>query len=85
MFGLDGVELELTEDAVSAVADKSIRLKTGARGLRTILESCMLDLMFLTPSDKSIKKIVIDKGVIAGKEEAMLIREALDTPKDKAV
>ncbi len=75
MFSLDGVELEFTDDAISAVADKSIRLKTGARGLRTILESCMLDLMFLTPSDKAIKKIILDKGVISGKGEPTLIRE----------
>ena len=75
MFKLDGVELEFTEEAIRAVASKSIKLKTGARGLRTILETSMLDLMFKTPGDKQIKKIILDKGVINGKEEPTLIKK----------
>ncbi len=75
MFRLDGVDLEFTDDAISAVADKSISLKTGARGLRTILESSMLDLMFITPSDKRIKKIIMDKGVITGISKPTFVRE----------
>ncbi len=86
MFGLDGVELEFTMDAINAVADKSLKLKTGARGLRTILESCMLDLMFLTPSDKGIKKIILDKGVITGEADPTLIKQPeIETTETKAV
>ena len=74
MFKLDGVDLEFTIDAINAVAEKSLQLKTGARGLRTILENCMLDLMFLTPSDKGIKKIILDRGVITGESAPQLIK-----------
>ena len=82
MFQLDGVELELTDDAISAVADKSLKLKTGARGLRTILESCMLDLMFVTPSDKDIKKIILDKGVINGTATPELVKKPVAVIED---
>ena len=57
MFKMDGIELNFDKSAIEAVAKKAIELKTGARGLRTIMESSMLDLMFKTPSDKSISKI----------------------------
>ena len=88
MFKLDGVDLEFESDAITAIADKSLKLKTGARGLRTILEGCMLDLMFLTPGDKSIKKIIIDKSVITGMSTPRLIKaeeSKLETPADQAV
>lgn len=60
MFGLDGVELEFTKSAILSFAKKAIKLKTGARGLRTILEEAMLPLMYEVPSDDSIAKIVVD-------------------------
>ncbi|MBQ4558107.1 MAG: ATP-dependent Clp protease ATP-binding subunit ClpX [Clostridia bacterium] len=78
MFKLDGVELEFTPEAIEAVANKSIELKTGARGLRTILESSMLDLMFMTPGDKNIKKIILDKEAIIGKVQPTLIKEKVN-------
>ena len=74
MFKIDGVELDFKQSAISAVAKKAIRLKTGARGLRTILENCMLDLMFLTPSDKTINKIVITNKTIDDGEEPTIVR-----------
>ncbi len=60
MFGLDGVELEFTKSAILSFAKKAIKLKTGARGLRTILEEAMLPLMYEVPSDDSIAKIIVD-------------------------
>lgn len=60
MFMLDGVELEFTKSAILSFAKKAIKLKTGARGLRTILEEAMLPLMYEVPSDDSIAKIIVD-------------------------
>lgn len=60
MFGLDGVVLEFTKSAILSFAKKAIKLKTGARGLRTILEEAMLPLMYEVPSDDSIAKIIVD-------------------------
>jgi ATP-dependent Clp protease ATP-binding subunit ClpX len=64
MFALDNIELEITDDAVDRIADMAIDLKTGARGLRTILEDAMLDIMYSTPADKTVHKIVINAKVI---------------------
>lgn len=60
MFSIDGVKLEFSKEAVLSVAKKAIKLKTGARGLRTILEETMIPLMYTVPSDNTIEKIVID-------------------------
>lgn len=60
MFSLDGVELDFTKSAILSFAKKAIKLKTGARGLRTILEDAMLPLMYDVPSDETIAKIVVD-------------------------
>lgn len=65
MFDLDGVELEFTEGSIDAVSDKALKLNTGARGLRTILEDSMLPIMYETPSNKLIKKITITDEVIS--------------------
>ncbi len=64
MFALDNVKLEITKDAVERVADLAMELKTGARGLRTILEEAMMDIMYTTPADKTITKVVINADVI---------------------
>ncbi len=64
LVGLDNVELEITDDAVRAVAKRAVELKTGARGLRTILENVMIDTMFDVPSMENAEKIVIDKDVV---------------------
>ena len=77
MFKLDGIDLEIDDNAISAVAKKAIELKTGARGLRTIMEQSMLDLMFKTPSDKSIKKITLSADSILNKKEPIIIRQEL--------
>lgn len=64
LFELDGVGLEFSDDAVNAIADKALERKTGARGLRAIMEAVTLDLMYRIPSDKSISKCIIDKETV---------------------
>ena len=64
MFALDNIELVFDDDAIEAVAALAIELKTGARALRTILEDCMLDIMFEAPNDKNVAKVHITKKVI---------------------
>ncbi|MBQ7573026.1 MAG: ATP-dependent Clp protease ATP-binding subunit ClpX [Clostridia bacterium] len=64
MFGFDDVELEFMDDAISAIADKAIKRNTGARGLRAIVEETLSDVMYETPSDENIKKVVITKACI---------------------
>ena len=68
LFEMDGVELEVTEDAIKRVAEKALERKTGARGLRAILEKVMTDTMFEVPSREDIKKVIIDKNAIDGGE-----------------
>ena len=75
MFSMDGVEVEFTDDAIASVAKKSIELKTGARGLRQILEESMLDIMYDIPSTADVVKIVIDKEVIEKKAKPKLIKK----------
>jgi ATP-dependent Clp protease ATP-binding subunit ClpX len=72
---MDGVKLTFEEDAVRAIAHKAIELKTGARGLRSIMEDCMMDTMYSTPSDKTIEKIIITKDAIAKKSAPKVIRK----------
>ena len=64
MFEMDGVQLEFTPEALAAVADKALERKTGARGLRGVLESAMTDLMFDIPSSPEIEKVVITRQTI---------------------
>lgn len=67
MFAMDNIEIEFDEKAIKAVAKKAIELKTGARGLRTILESKMMKTMFDAPSHKNIEKIIITEDFITNK------------------
>jgi len=68
LFEMEGVELDFTREALLAIAQKSIEKKLGARGLRTIIEDLMLDVMFHLPSSKKSKKIKITKGMVKDKE-----------------
>lgn len=74
LMGFDNVELEFEADAVSAIADKAIERNTGARGLRGIIEDCMMDVMFETPSDKDIEKVIITRESVMGESEPVIIR-----------
>ncbi|MEG1663324.1 MAG: AAA family ATPase, partial [Clostridia bacterium] len=73
-FKLDNVELCFEDDALRAIAAKAIQLNTGARGLRSILEDVLLDLMYEIPSDKSIDKVVINAEVIAKTAKPKIVR-----------
>jgi len=73
LFELDGVGLTFEDDAIAAIADKALERKTGARGLRAIMENVMLDLMYTIPSDDSISNCVITKDVV---EENLKVLES---------
>ena len=75
LLAMDGVELEFTEDAIREIAREAIARKTGARGLRAIVEEIMLDVMYEVPQAKGIKKVVIDKDVVLKKKQPILIYE----------
>lgn len=75
LFDLDGVELKFDQDAVEAVAEKTISRKTGARGLRSIMEETMMDLMFTIPSDDSIKGCTVTREAVEGKGRPVIMRK----------
>lgn len=77
LFELDGVDLEFEEEALEAIARKSLERKTGARGLRAIMENTMMDVMYTAPSDESIRSCVITKDLVEGKGEALITRGEL--------
>jgi ATP-dependent Clp protease ATP-binding subunit ClpX len=73
LFEMEGVELEFRPEALQAIARKALKRKTGARGLRTILESVLLDTMYELPSLEHVSKVVVDDAVIEGQAEPYLI------------
>jgi ATP-dependent Clp protease ATP-binding subunit ClpX len=73
LFDMEGVELEFRPEALTAIARKALARKTGARGLRTILEQVLLDTMFDLPSLEHVSKVVVDEAVINGQAEPYLI------------
>ncbi len=81
LFDMEGVEIDFRPDALSAVAKKAMELKTGARGLRSIMESVLLDTMYRIPSEEAVDKVVVDEGVISGESEPLLVYDHSDTPK----
>ncbi|ANB01153.1 ATP-dependent Clp protease ATP-binding subunit ClpX [Ectothiorhodospira sp. BSL-9] len=81
LFEMEGVEIEFREDALRAVAKKAMERKTGARGLRTILEQVLLDSMYEIPSTENVSKVVIDDAVIMGDAKPYLIYENSDYQK----
>ncbi len=72
----DNVELEFEDEALMAIARKAIERKTGARGLRSIIEEVMMDIMFEVPSHEEITKVIINEAVVDGKAEPQMIRES---------
>ena len=85
MFEMEGVELEFRPDALHAVAKRAMKRKTGARGLRTILEQVLLDSMYELPSMENVTKVVIDEAVIEGEAEPYLIYESTAQAPPRAV
>lgn len=79
MFQMDNCELEVREDALHAIAQKAMERKTGARGLRTILESVLLDSMYDLPSMENVSKVVVDEAVIKGESPPYIIYDGTAT------
>jgi ATP-dependent Clp protease ATP-binding subunit ClpX len=75
LFAMENVNLRLTDKALSAIAEEALRRKSGARGLRAILESCMLDIMYDIPSIDDVKECVIGEDVVLKKEDPILLYE----------
>ncbi|MBR4082925.1 MAG: ATP-dependent Clp protease ATP-binding subunit ClpX [Lachnospiraceae bacterium] len=75
LFDFDDVELTFEEDAIEAIAEKALERKVGARGLRSIMENVMMDVMYRIPSEESIKACVITKGAVEGISEPIVVRE----------
>ena len=73
MFEMDGVTLSFDEDALREIARESLERKTGARGLRAIMEKSMMDVMFEAPSDNTIRECHITKEAVEGKEPPVLV------------
>ncbi|MBR4316418.1 MAG: ATP-dependent Clp protease ATP-binding subunit ClpX [Alphaproteobacteria bacterium] len=81
LFAMENVELEFTDDSLEAIADKAIKRKTGARGLRSIIEDLLLDTMFDLPNNKNIQKVVINKEVVEKDKNPIIIYQDTDTDK----
>jgi ATP-dependent Clp protease ATP-binding subunit ClpX len=75
LFEFEGVELKFTEDAYLAIAKDALKRKSGARGLRAILESVMMDIMYEIPSMSGVRECVIGEDVITGGETPLLLFE----------
>ena len=74
LFRMEGVELEFTPDSLQEIAIQAMRKGTGARALRSVLETIMLEVMYDVPSEKSVTKCLITREVVEGKQEPILFR-----------
>jgi ATP-dependent Clp protease ATP-binding subunit ClpX len=72
---MEGAELDIREEALQAIAKRAMARKTGARGLRTILESTLLNSMYELPSMENVTKVVVDESVINGEAEPFILYE----------
>ncbi len=79
LFEMEGVELEFRDDALAAVARRAMQRKTGARGLRTILENVLLETMYDLPSATDAKKVVVDESVVTGDTKPYVIYESAES------
>jgi len=75
LFEMEGVNLRFTDGALSAVADEAVKRKSGARGLRAIMENCMLDIMYEIPSSDNVKECVVNEDVVLKSEKPILLFE----------
>lgn len=85
LFRIDGVELEFRPETLTAVAKKAINRKSGARGLRAILETMLMDIMFAIPSMTGLKKVVIEPGVLTAGDKPLLVYEQTGMSEKKVV
>ncbi len=81
LFDMEGVGLEFREEALAAIASKALERKTGARGLRTLIEQVLLDTMYDLPSMDNVSKVVIDESVVRGESKPYIIYEGAEQPK----
>jgi len=85
LFEMEGVEIQFREDALRAIARRAQERKTGARGLRSIMEAVLLDSMYKIPSLEKVSKVIIDAAVIDGESDPLLMYENIDQPSKSAV
>ena len=83
LFEMDGVYLEVEETAVGAIAEMALERKTGARGLRSIMENVMMDVMYESPSDETIEKVILTEESVKGKEKPLTIHKEAAMKKAK--
>jgi len=81
LFQMEGVQLEIREDALHAIAKKAKERKTGARGLRTILENILLDVMYDLPSMEHVSKVAVDEAVVRAQAKPRIVYENTDAPR----
>jgi len=81
LFQMEGVQLEIREDALHAIAKKAKERKTGARGLRTILENILLDVMYDLPSMEHVSKVAVDEAVVKAQAKPRIVYENTDAPR----
>ena len=74
LLKMDGVELIFEDGALKAIADKTLEKKTGARGLRSIMEEILLSIMYEVPSDRTIEKVIISADYVNGKADPLIVR-----------
>lgn len=81
LFEMEGVEIDFREDALRSVARKAMERKTGARGLRSIMEAVLLETMYRIPSEENVVKVIVDEGVIKAESDPLLVYDNVDVPK----
>lgn len=75
LFEMDDVKLTFEKDAVDAIAELALERKTGARGLRSVMENTMMDVMYRIPSDDTIEEVIITKGAVKGESKPLVVRK----------
>ena len=84
LFSMEKVDLEIRNDALLEIAKKAIERKSGARGLRSIMENILLDLMYDIPSDQNIQKVVLDSPSVRGESEPLVVYSQSEAPKESS-
>ena len=84
LFSMENVDLEIRDDALLEIAKKAIERKSGARGLRSIMENILLDLMYDIPSDQNIEKVVLDSSSVTGESEPLVVYSQTEAPKESS-
>ena len=78
LFEIEGVELDIREEALHEIAKKAMERKTGARGLRSIIERILMETMYKVPSESNLQKVVLDASVIQGDNEPLMVYESTE-------